>query len=119
MSTGHANSSVDMLSRLETMILMGMDLPLAAIRRQLASGIDIIVQLGRMRDKSRKILEVCEITGRISSDTGEIEVRPLFVFTETGTKENEKVTGKWRKENDLQNRGKLQAAGIFLPEKSV
>ena len=83
MSTGHANSSADMLSRLETMILMGMDLPLAAIRRQLASGIDIIVQLGRLRDKSRKVLEVCEITGKISKDTGEIEIRPLYVFTET------------------------------------
>ena len=119
MSTGHANSSADMLSRLETMILMGMDLPLAAIRRQLASGIDIIVQLGRLRDKSRKILEVCEITGKISKDTGEIEIRPLFVFTETEQKENEKVKGEWRKENELQNMAKLKAAGILLPSECV
>ena len=119
MSTGHANSSADMLSRLETMILMGMDLPLAAIRRQLASGIDIIVQLGRLRDKSRKILEVCEITGKISKDTGEIEIRPLFVFTETEQKENEKVKGEWRKENELQNMAKLKAAGILLPAECV
>ena len=119
MSTGHANSSADMLSRLETMILMGMDLPLAAIRRQLASGIDIIVQLGRLRDKSRKVLEVCEITGKISKDTGEIEIRPLYVFTETGQKENEKVRGEWRKENELQNMAKLKAAGILLPSECV
>ena len=119
MSTGHANSSADMLSRLETMILMGMDLPLAAIRRQLASGIDIIVQLGRLRDKSRKILEVCEITGKISKDTGEIEIRPLYVFTETEQKENGKVKGEWRKENELQNMAKLKAAGILLPSECV
>lgn len=119
MSTGHANSSADMLSRLETMILMGMDLPLAAIRRQLASGIDIIVQLGRLRDKSRKILEVCEITGKISKDTGEIEIRPLYVFTETEQKENGKVKGEWRKANELQNMAKLKAAGILLPSECV
>ena len=119
MSTGHANSSADMLSRLETMILMGMDLPLAAIRRQLASGIDIIVQLGRLRDKSRKILEVCEITGKISKDTGEVEIRPLYVFTETEQKENGKVKGEWRKENELQNMAKLKAAGILLPSECV
>ena len=119
MSTGHANSSADMLSRLETMILMGMDLPLAAIRRQLASGIDIIVQLGRLRDKSRKILEVCEITGKISKDTGEIEIRPLYVFTETEQKENGKVKAEWRKENELQNMAKLKAAGILLPSECV
>jgi len=119
MSTGHANSSADMLSRLETMILMGMDLPLAAIRRQLASGIDIIVQLGRLRDKSRKILEVCEITGKISKDTGEVEIRPLYVFTETEQKENGKVKGEWRKANELQNMAKLKAAGILLPSECV
>ena len=119
MSTGHANSSADMLSRLETMILMGMDLPLAAIRRQLASGIDIIVQLGRLRDKSRKVLEICEVTGQISKDTGEIEIRPLFVFTETEQKEYEKVRGEWKKENELQNIAKLKAAGISLPSRCV
>lgn len=61
LSTGHANSPEDMLSRLETMVLMGMDLPLAAIQRQIASGVDIIVHLGRLRDKSRKVLEVTEV----------------------------------------------------------
>ena len=61
MSTGHANSAADMLSRLENMVLMGMDLPLSAIRNQIASGVDIIVHLGRIRDKSRKVLEITEV----------------------------------------------------------
>ena len=60
LSTLHANSSQDMLSRIETMTLMGIDLPLEAIRRQIASGVDILVHLGRMRDKSRKLLEITE-----------------------------------------------------------
>ena len=63
LSTGHANSSRDMLTRLETMVLMGMELPLAAVRRQIASGVDIIVHLGRLRDKSRRVLEIVEILG--------------------------------------------------------
>ena len=63
MSTAHANSAEDMLSRLETMTLMGVDLPLEAIRRQIASGVDILIHLGRMRDKSRKVLEITEICG--------------------------------------------------------
>lgn len=63
LSTGHANSCKDMLSRLETMVLMGMELPLPAIRSQIASGIDILIHLGRMRDKSRKVLSITEIAG--------------------------------------------------------
>lgn len=63
LSTGHANSPTDMLSRLETMVLMGMDLPLTAVRRQIASGVDLIVHLGRLRDGSRKVLEIVELTG--------------------------------------------------------
>ena len=63
LSTGHANSPKDMISRLETMVLMGMDLPLPAIERQIASGLDIIVHLGRLRDKSRMVLEVTEVLG--------------------------------------------------------
>ena len=62
-SSGHSNSPEDMLSRLETMVLMGMDIPLAAIRRQIASGIDIFVHLGRLRDKSRKVLKMVEVLG--------------------------------------------------------
>nr|WP_330363219.1 CpaF family protein [Butyrivibrio sp. VCD2006] len=112
MSTGHANSAKDMLSRLETMFLMGMDLPLAAVRGQIASGIDIIVQLGRLRDRSRKVLEVCELTGKIDHATGEIEIKPLFKFYEEGTDENGRIYGEWRCENELENVSKLEAAGI-------
>ena len=75
LSTGHANSPKDMLSRLESMVLMGMDLPLGAVQRQIASGIDIIVHLGRLRDKSRKVLEVSEI---LDYQDGEILVSPLY-----------------------------------------
>lgn len=83
LSTGHANSSNDMLTRLETMVLMGMDLPLAAVRRQIASGVDVIVHLGRLRDKSRRVLEIVEIMG---FENGEIVTLPLYQFQETGRK---------------------------------
>ena len=75
LSTLHANSSRDMLSRIETMTLMGIDLPLEAIRRQIASGVDVLVHLGRMRDKSRKLLEITEVCG---FENGEIQTRPLY-----------------------------------------
>ena len=88
LSTGHANSPKDMLSRLESMVLMGMDLPLGAVQRQIASGIDIIVHLGRLRDKSRKVLEVSEI---LDYQDGEILVSPLYRFEETGEKDGEDV----------------------------
>ena len=79
LSTAHANSSRDMLSRLETMTLMGVDLPLEAIRRQIASGVDILVHLGRMRDKSRKVLEITEVCG---FENGEIRTQPLYQWQE-------------------------------------
>ncbi|MCR4764013.1 MAG: CpaF family protein [Lachnospiraceae bacterium] len=115
MSTGHANSARDMLARLETMILMGMDLPLPAIRGQLASGIDIIVHLGRLRDRTRKLLSVSEITGDVDPVTGRIGMRTLFAFTETGTDADGRVLGTFEKKEDLSNVGKLQAAGLRLP----
>ncbi len=114
MSTGHANSARDMLSRLETMVLMGMDIPLSAIRGQIASGIDIIVQLGRLRDKTRKVLEVCELTGNLDKNTGEIELVPLFRFEELGVDENMKIRGEWKKLNELRNNEKLLSAGLSL-----
>ena len=83
LSTGHGNSPKDMLSRLETMVLMGMDLPVTAIRRQIASGLDIMVHLGRLRDRSRKVLEILEIT-EYSIQTGEIGTRQLYEFIEEG-----------------------------------
>lgn len=79
LSTAHANSSRDMLSRLETMILMGVELPLEAIRRQIASGVDILIHLGRMRDKSRKVLEITEVCG---FENGEIRTQPLYRWQE-------------------------------------
>lgn len=103
LSTGHANSSKDMLSRLETMVLMGMELPLAAVRRQIASGVDIIVHLGRLRDKSRKVLEITEILG---FEKDEIMTKPIYAFEETG-EENGKVAGSLVKVDGLKNTGKL------------
>ena len=90
LSTGHANSCRDMISRVETMVLMGQELPLAAIRSQIASGINIIVQLGRLRDKSRRVLEIAELDGIVD---GEIRLNTLYKFEELG-EENGKVSGK-------------------------
>ncbi len=107
LSTGHANSPTDMLSRLETMVLMGMEIPLPAIRKQIASGIDLIVHLGRLRDKSRKVLEVTEI---IDYRDGEILLQPIYSFEETGEK-NGKIQGVWKKVHRLTHTGKLVATG--------
>lgn len=107
LSTGHANSPGDMISRLETMVLMGMDLPLPAIQRQIASGLDILIHLGRLRDKSRKVLSVEEIVGY---ENGTVKRNVLYRFQETGTKCG-KIEGKWVKENEMKNREKLLAAG--------
>lgn len=113
MSTGHANSSKDMMSRLENMILMGMELPLNAIRQQIASGIDILVHLGRLRDKSRKVLEIAEVLG---FEQGEIRLKPLYRFQEKGEDENGKITGILEKKGELTYVEKLKAAGI-CPER--
>ena len=110
MSTGHANSAVDMLSRLENMILMGMELPLAAIKQQIVSGIDIIVHLGRLRDKSRRVLEIAEVAG---CRNGEIVLNPLYCFEEERDAENrEKIRGKLQKKGELMHEEKLRAAGL-------
>ena len=110
MSTGHANSARDMLSRLETMILRGMDLPVPAIRRQLAAGIDLIVHLGRLRDRSRKLLEVAEVLG---IEDGQIRLSTLYRFAETG-EENGKIVGVWEKEGEILHRFKFDMAGIDI-----
>lgn len=112
-STGHGNSAKDMLYRIETMALMGMDLPLMAIRRQISSAIDIMVHLGRLRDKSRRILSIEEIVG-IQEE--EIQTNTIFHFQEEGEAYG-KVKGKlvWTGE-PLQFRDKLERAGIRLPE---
>lgn len=136
LSTGHANSAADMLKRLETMVLAAAPLPLEAVRQQIASAIDIVIHLARLRDKSRRVLEICEITG---CHNGQILLNPLYLFEETANMEQSKqvyslqddlqlsqdgfqpmqielhkaVTGclKWTG-NKLINTGKLKMAGI-------
>lgn len=106
LSTGHANSTVDMLNRLETMVLCGAVLPLDAIRRQIASAINIIVHLGRTRDMSRKVMEITEITGYHS---GRYDLNPLFVLEKNQSSIQLKKTS-----NELLNIQKLKMAGIAL-----
>ena len=108
--TGHANSSKDMLSRLETLVLSGMDIPVLAIRNQIAAAIDIVIHLGRLRDKTRKVLEIAEIVGM---DGEMIKLETLFEFIEKGEDSDGKVIGKLCKtEKKLIHTEKLQRAGI-------
>ena len=112
LSTGHANSCRDMLSRLETMVLMGMELPLAAIRSQIASGLDILVHLGRMRDKSRKVLAITEVIGM---QDGEIVLKDLYRYMEKSP-DVEMVCGKLQQMGTLFNQEKCKRAGITLTD---
>lgn len=111
LSTGHANSTVDMLSRLETMVLQGAaGLPLEAIRQQIASAVDIIIHLSRLRDKSRKTMEITEVVGY---EDGRIILNPLYVFEEDEFSTLEKVSGRLqRTDNKMKNDFKLRLAGI-------
>jgi len=113
LSTGHANSTSDILSRLETMVLQGAEgLPLEAIRQQIASAIDIIIHLSRLRDKSRRTMEIVEVTGYDNSKR-EIKVNKLFEFRESGSSTKGKVTGDLvRTSNPMENIFKLKTAGI-------
>ena len=106
-SSGHANSPADMLSRLETMVLMGMEIPLPAVRRQIASAIDIIIHLGRLRDKSRKVLQIVEVVGY---ENEEIQLQTLYEFVEQQVVEG-RIQGEWVKVHDIQKKEKLLAAG--------
>lgn len=110
LSTGHANSPADMLNRLEALVLLGADIPLMAVRRQIASAIDIIVHLGRLRDKSRRVLEITEVLGM---DNNEIALNPLYKFIEEG-ENKERVEGRLRKVNELSYTEKLSRAGIVV-----
>lgn len=127
-STGHSGSPEEMLSRLETMVLMGTDIPLVAIRKQLTSAIDIIIQLERLRDKSRRVTEITEVVGY---ENGEIRLNPLFVFKETTEKEDKNfvreeacymedipsVSGRLvLSGNALVHRKKLEAAAVQLED---
>lgn len=112
LSTGHANSTSDMLNRLETLVLMGMDIPLPAIRSQIASAIDIVIQLGRLRDKSRKVLEIAEVIG---IKDGDILVQPLYKFEEKGADSTGKIIGELEATgNELVHKEKLIHAGISI-----
>ncbi len=109
MSTGHANSAADMMTRLETMVLMGMDIPVAAIREQIAAALEIVVHLGRLRDRSRRVLEISEVRG---VKDGRIELAKIFEFEEEGEKDGI-VTGSLKKTGeDLRNKYKFAAAGL-------
>ena len=112
LSTGHANTCRDMLSRLETMVLMGMELPLAAIRSQIASGLDILVHLGRMRDKSRKVLAITEVIGM---QDGEIVLKDLYRYVEKSP-DVEMACGKLQQMGTLFNQEKCKRAGITLTD---
>ena len=111
LSTGHGNTAQDMLTRLETMVLMGMELPLRAIRKQIASGIDILIHLGRLRDKSRKVLQIVEVLG---CPEEEILTRVLYEYEEEGEDPNGRVIGGLRKREELLHVEKLGTAGIRL-----
>ena len=99
-----------MISRMETMVLMGMELPLAAIRAQIAAGVDILVHLGKLRDKSRRMLSIVELDGLAQ---GEIQLNPLYEFVELG-EEHGKIMGSWVKKGNLIHQGKLYRAGIGM-----
>ena len=112
LSTIHANSAGDAISRLETMVMLSTVIPIEALRRQIASGVDIIVHLGRLRDKSRHVLEIKEITGMSQAD---IDTRTLFVFKETGVKEG-RIEGELVMTNKLYNTEKLVRRGFAIEE---
>lgn len=112
MSTGHANSTEDMLSRLETMVLMAAPLPLEAIKKQIASALDIIIFLSRLRDYTRRTMEITEVIGYRQ---GEVLLNPLFVFEEEGTDDMGNVRGELKRTNNLlRNKSKAMLRGVEL-----
>ena len=109
-STGHANGAQDMMLRLETMVLMGIDMPVTAIRGQIASAIDIVVHLGRLRDKTRRVLNISEVTGM---ENGEVKLNCLYEFIEEGTDENNRIIGNLKATGNIfLGAKKLRAAGL-------
>ncbi len=111
LSTGHANSSADMVSRLETLVLMGMDIPLEAIRQQIVSAVDIVIHLGRLRDRSRRVLEICEV-GELKQ--GGIQLHSLYRFVERGEKEGRVIGELQATGHALLRREKCEKAGIKI-----
>lgn len=110
MSTAHANSAADLLFRLENMVMMGMDIPLNAVRRQISSGVDIIVHLSRMRDKSRRVEEIREIIG---FEENKILTHTLYAFEEEQISDKGKISGRLQKRGELKHCEKLKKAGIY------
>lgn len=109
MSTVHSNSAKDTIARLETMILMAVEIPVTAIRKQICSGVDIIIHLGRMRDKSRRVLEIVELG---SVEQNEVIINPLYVFNEDESTSDTKVHGKLTKVGELLHDEKLKSSGF-------
>lgn len=110
LSTGHANSTKDMLSRLETMVVSGNNIPIEAIRQQIASAIDIIIQLSRLRDKSRRTMEISEVVGY---ENGAVKLNTLYKFVETGEDAQGKIIGGLvRTENKMIHTEKFRSAGL-------
>lgn len=109
LSTGHANSCEDMIKRLETMVLMGLDIPLVAVKQQIASAVDVIIHLSRMHDGSRKVWKICEVVGM---KNGEIKLNTLFEINEYNSALNN-ARGMFRRVNDLMNIDKLLRAGML------
>ncbi|WP_138494294.1 CpaF family protein [Paenibacillus pinistramenti] len=109
LSTGHANSTVDMLSRLETMVLSGAELPVSVVRKQIGSAIDIFVHLSRLRDRTRRVTEIAEVAG---FQDGEIVLRPLYLFREEGEQDGKVIGRLVRTANKLLHTDKLLMAGI-------
>lgn len=109
LSTGHSNGARDMLSRLETMVLGGADLPVPVVRRQIASAIDIMIHLSRFRDRSRRVAEICEVAGM---EDGEVRLRTLFRHEE-GKEGSGAAGGRLERVSSLQNVRKLRFAGFM------
>jgi len=110
-STGHSNSAKDMLNRLETLVLSYHEIPLAAVGKQIASAIDIVIHVGRLRDKSRRVLEITEVE---KWENGDFVLNPLYQFVENGTKDG-KVSGELVAVCKLKGQEKLKRAGITIP----
>lgn len=112
LSTGHANTTKDMLSRLETMVLSGAELPIEVIRQQISSAIDIMIHLTRLRDNSRKVVAISEV---LNVENGEVILNPIYEFVETGESDSGKVIGALEHTgNAIQNKSKAQQAGISV-----
>ena len=110
LSTGHANSAKDMLSRLETMVLMAAELPLAAVRSQIGSALDLMVHVGRMRDRSRKVLEITEVIGY---ENGEIRLSPIYQFQESGETASGQVEGALVQVGRFEGRRRFAGGSAF------